>query len=82
MIDNPPLRPLHLTSSLSQAKLNRYARLTTEQLKRSLEPDQEGALKTRPDGTIVDGHHRVEILRRRGVDVNELPRRILFRKRI
>jgi hypothetical protein len=76
----PPLRPLHLTSSLSQSKLRLYARLTTEELKRSLEPGQVGALKTRPDGTIVDGHHRIEILRERGIEVDQLPREIVFRR--
>ena len=29
-MENPPLRPLHLNSVLSRAKLNHYARLTTE----------------------------------------------------
>ena len=48
-MQNPPLQPLHLNSVLSQAKLNHYARLTTEELIRSLEPGQIGALKTRPD---------------------------------
>ena len=76
----PPLRPLHLTSSLSQAKLNCYGRLTTDELILSLKPGQTGSLKTRTDGTIVDGHHRIEILRRRGVDVNQLPREIVFRR--
>lgn len=52
-MNNPPLQPLHLSSALSQAKLNHYARLTTEELLRSLEPGQVGALKTRPDGTII-----------------------------
>lgn len=75
----PPLQPLHLSSALSQAKLNHYARLTTEELIRSLEPGQVGALKTRPDGTVIDGHHRIAILRERGVDVDQLPREVLVR---
>jgi hypothetical protein len=62
---------------LSQAKLNHYARLTTEELIRSLEPGKIGALKTRPDGTVIDGHHRIVILRERGVDVDQLPREVL-----
>lgn len=37
---NPPLQPLHLSSVLSQAKLNRYAKLPTEELIQSLEPGQ------------------------------------------
>jgi hypothetical protein len=78
----PPLRPLHVTSALSPAKLNHYARLTTEELKRSLEPGQPGSLKTRPDGTIIDGHHRIEVLRTRGIDVDNLPRELVFRKHV
>ena len=62
---------------LSQAKLIRYAKLTTEELMQSLEPGQIGALKVRPDGTVIDGHHRITILRERGVDVDQLPREVL-----
>ena len=75
----PPLRPLHLSTSLSQLKLNHYARLTTEELMNSLEPGSTGSLKARSDGTIIDGHHRIEVLRMRGIDVDELPREIIFR---
>ena len=77
---NPPLQPLHVTTSLSQVKLKLYARLTTDQLKQSLKPGQEGALKTRPDGTIIDGHHRIEVLRARGIDVDQLPREVVFKE--
>ena len=76
-MQHPPLQPLHIDSVLSQVKLNHYARLTTEELIRSLEPGQIGALKTRPDGTVIDGHHRIAILRERGVDVDRLPREVL-----
>jgi len=73
---NPPLQPLHLASALSQAKLNHYAKLATEELIRSLAPGQPGALKTRPDGTVIDGH-RIAVLRERGVEVDQLPREVL-----
>lgn len=45
---------------------------------RSLIPGQKDCLKTRPDGTILDGHHRIHILRQRGVDVDvdALPREV------
>ena len=76
-MQNPPLQSLHLNSVLSQAKLNHYAKLTTEELIRSLKPGEIGALKTRPDGTVIDGHHRIAILRQRGVDVDQLPREVL-----
>ncbi len=43
-------------------------------------PGQKDSLKTRPDGTILDGHHRIYILRRRGVEVDALPREIIVRE--
>ena len=73
----PPLQSLHHTTVLNRTKLNLYARLTTAELLQSLAPGQPGSLKVRSDGTILDGHHRVEILRERGVNVNELAREIL-----
>ena len=78
-MENPPLQPLHLASALNPAKLNHYARLTTEELIRSLAPGQLGALKTRPDGTVIDGHHRIAVLRDRGVEVDQLPREVLVK---
>jgi ParB-like chromosome segregation protein Spo0J len=73
----PPLKPLHVDDSLSRAKLDQYDKATTQQLIDSLRTGQAGALKVRPDGTMVDGHHRVKILRGRGVDVDALPREIV-----
>ncbi len=75
----PPLKPLHPDSSLSPAKLEQYARLSTQALIDSLRPGQAGSLKVRPDDTIVDGHHRIKILRERGVDVDSLPREIIVK---
>lgn len=72
-----PLQPLHPNSSLSQAKLEAYAKETTHALIDSLKPGLAGSLKVRPDGTIVDGHHRIKILRERGVDVDALPRNVI-----
>lgn len=75
----PPLRPLHPDSSLSKAKLVQMERWPTEMLKKSVALGQKDSLKTRPDGTILDGHHRIKILRDRGIDVNVLPREIVVR---
>ncbi len=75
----PPLQPLHHTSLLNRTKLNLYARLTSTELMQSLAPGEPGSLKVRSDGTILDGHHRVEILRERGIDVDSLPREVLFK---
>jgi ParB-like chromosome segregation protein Spo0J len=62
---------------LSHAKLLQYSKLSTQDLIDSLQPGQPGALKVRPDGTVIDGHHRLKILYDRGIDIDALPREIL-----
>jgi hypothetical protein len=76
---NPPLQQLHDTSLLNQTKLKQYARLTTAELMQSLAPGEPGSLKVRDDGTILDGHHRIALLRDRGIDVDQLPREVLLK---
>lgn len=75
----PPLKSLHPDSSLVPSKLDKYGKLTTKELIDSLTPGQKGSLKARPDGTIADGHHRIKVLRDRGVDVDSLPREVIPR---
>jgi hypothetical protein len=77
---NFPLKPLHPDASLSLVKLKDMARRTTEVLLNSLLPGQKDCLKIRPDGTILDGHHRIYILRSRSVDVDALPREIIVKE--
>jgi len=78
----PPLAPLHLEASLSSPKLSKMRALSTEDLLASLLPGLRDSLKTRPDGTILDGHHRVHVLRERGVDVDSLPRDIIQKEQV
>ena len=73
----PPLRSLHSEAILSKVKLEQFRRLSTAELIESLRPGAPGALKTRPDGTLLDGHHRVVVLRERGVVVDALQREVL-----
>ncbi len=73
----PQLKPLHSDQTLSEAKLAFFERMTSESLKASLAPGLENCLKTRPDGTMLDGHHRIFILRRRNEDVDPLPREVI-----
>ena len=75
----PPLVPLHSDEALVASKLRKYRKLSDRELLDSLKPGQEGSLKARPDGTMVDGHHRIKVLRERGVDVNALPREIVLK---
>lgn len=75
----PPLRPLHPDSSLIALKLEEMGRAQTDDLVESLRPGQKDALKAREDGTILDGHHRIAVLRARGFNVDSLPREIVAR---
>ncbi len=73
----PPLRLLHSEAILSKVKLDQFRRLSTPEIIESLGPGAPGALKARPDGTVLDGHHRIVVLRERGVVVDVLPREVL-----
>jgi hypothetical protein len=76
----PPLKSLHPSTSLIPVKLAQLERLSTDALCRSLLTAPRDCLKTRADGTLLDGHHRIHILRQRGVDVDTLPREIIMKE--
>lgn len=71
----PVLKSLHSEDSLIPLKLSQLDQLSTEALVQSLVPGQRDCLKTRPDGTIIDGHHRIHVLRRR-------PREIILKEEL
>jgi hypothetical protein len=71
------LQFLHAQSSMNQVKLRVFRGLSTEALLLSLRPGSAGCLKARPDGTVLDGHHRLCILLERDVDIHCLPREII-----
>ncbi len=73
----PPLRFLHSAAVLSQVKFGEFRRIATDQIIESLRPGQPGALKARADGTVLEGHHRLAVLRERGVDIDVLPRELI-----
>ena len=72
----PPLRPLHSDDLLSPAKLMIFGRWDTDALRASLVPGQEHSLKVSEDGLMMDGHHRILVLRLRDVEVDALPREL------
>ena len=78
----PPLKLLHLESTLIRSKLAVFETLSTETILASLLPGKEGCLKTRPDGTILDGHHRIFVVKQRGVEIDELPREIVAKEEL
>jgi hypothetical protein len=75
----PTLKPLHSEGAIIESELELFRKIRTEELINSLRPDQAGCLKARPDGTMIDGHHRIMVLRERGVDVDSLPRQIIVK---
>jgi ParB-like chromosome segregation protein Spo0J len=77
----PPLKPLHPDTSHRDAKLTQLDRIQTDTIEQSLRPGLKDSLKVRQDGTIMDGHHRLKVLRSRGVDVDALPREIIVREK-
>ena len=77
MSEQPPLKPLHSEQTLSTSKLAIFERHSTESLIVSLQVGQEHCLKARPDGTMLDGHHRIYLLRQRKVNVDALLREII-----
>ena len=79
MGEQPRLKPLHSDTSLRGVKLAVFRKLPSAALKESLSPGHEHSLKTRLDGTMLDGHHRVHILRERGESVDEMPREVIER---
>jgi hypothetical protein len=68
---------LHSEAILNRVKLDEFRRLSSAELIESLALGRPGALKARPDGTVLDGHHRIVVLRERGVDVDTLPREVV-----
>lgn len=75
-----PLKSLHPETTLIPSKLAVFERLTIETIMHSLVPGQRDSLKARSDGTILDGNHRVHVLRKRGVNVDSLPREIVVKR--
>lgn len=75
------LKFLHARASLNEVKLNAFRKASSEDLIRSLGPEEPGALKARVDGTLLDGHHRLAVLEERGVNIHGLPRVILKKEK-
>ncbi len=71
------LRFLHPPNSLNRVKLELFRQCPTSAIVDSLKPPASGCLKTRPDGTVLDGHHRLFVLSERGENIDELEREII-----
>jgi RHS repeat-associated protein len=72
----PPLRTIH-KMSLKQSSLSFWRGKSTAEIVDSLKPGVKEPLIVKPDGRVMQGNHRIEVLRERGFDVDSLPREIL-----
>lgn len=75
----PPLKFLHKTANLRKSTLDSVRKQSTDDLIKSLTPGSKEALRVKPDGTVMNGHHRLQVLKERGVDINQLPREIYLK---
>jgi hypothetical protein len=76
----PHPRFLHTQGVINPLKLEAFRRLSTDSIKLALQPGKSGSLKVRPDGTVLDGHHRLTVLLERGEDIHGLPREIITKE--
>jgi hypothetical protein len=74
---DPLLKSLHPDTLLNNVKLETFRKLSSEEILKSLRPGYANSLKCRPDGTLIEGHHRLKVLRERGLDVDSLPREVI-----
>jgi RHS repeat-associated protein len=71
--NKPTLRHAH---RLKESTLEHIRKWSTDKIIDSLKPGSKSPLITKPDGTIMQGNHRVQVLRERGITVDKLPREI------
>ena len=63
-----------LHQQLKESVLEHWRKKSTDEIIASLKLGERESLKAKADGTMMNGHHRITILRERGVDVERLPR--------
>ncbi|GAB3476034.1 hypothetical protein GCM10027440_08410 [Nocardiopsis coralliicola] len=70
------LKQLHTEDAMKDSTLDALRDRSTDDIVASLKPGAAEPLRVKPDGTIMDGNHRIKILQERGIDVDDLPREI------
>ena len=72
------LKKLHSEETIKSGS-NRYSYdfwkgKSNAEILQSLKPGQIEALRVKPDGTVMNGNTRLQVLEERGIDTNKLPR--------
>jgi hypothetical protein len=76
----PPLRRIHEsvydTNPRARRSLEYHRTRPTEEIVESLRPspDNQEALRVKPDGRVFQGNTRIKVLEERGYPVDDLPR--------
>jgi hypothetical protein len=77
----PTLKRLHsdatITSGSNRFSYDFWRQQTTDDIVQSLRPGAGEALRSKPDGRIINGNTRIKVLEERGFDVNALPREVI-----
>jgi hypothetical protein len=67
-----PLKRLHPDSSLKSSSLDYWRGQSTDDIVGSLSKPGDEVLRIRPDGTVLQGNHRIKVLEERGFDTSAL----------
>jgi hypothetical protein len=78
----PSLKQIHsdatITSGSNRFSYDFWRQQTTKDIVQSLRPGADEALRSKPDGRIINGNTRIKVLEERGFDVNVLPREVIW----
>lgn len=66
------LRRLHSDQTLTQSTLDYLRGLNSDEIVQMLAEDGPERLRIRPDGTVLQGNHRVKVLEERNYDMASL----------
>jgi len=81
--DDDPNKPtLRYAHKLDEKTLNHIRKWSTEKIINSLKPGSNQALTVYEDGVIAQGNHRIQVLRERGINVDQLPRENRVREKL
>lgn len=66
-----------ITSGSNRFSYDFWRQQATDDIVQSLRPGADEALRSKPDGRIINGNTRIKVLEERGFDVNALPREVI-----
>jgi hypothetical protein len=70
----PELTPLHGNDTLNKDTLDYWRKQSDDNIVKSLTSGGDEQLTIRPDGTVLQGNHRITVLKERGYDTSNLYR--------